>query len=313
MRQDYLVESFLEMMSAERGAAANTLSSYARDLESYGEYLAECGISFGDAQTEHIRGYLALAHGTGLSAATQSRRLSSIRQLHRFLFAEGIRHDDPSGPVSSPRKAKPLPKLLNTDEVDRLISQAENEAEMEGSPAFRARRARMLALIETLYATGMRVSELVSLPKSAAETDERFVMVRGKGGKERLVPLSEAAIAAMRSWLEKRAYSRKVAASDYLFPAGAAAGHLTRQSFARDLKALGERAGLAAARLSPHALRHAFASHLLANGADLRSVQTLLGHTDISTTQIYTHVLEDRLRDLVEHHHPLARNTGGQD
>ena len=304
-RPDYLIEAFLEMLSAERGAAQNTLSSYRRDLLHYCEFLADGRLDVLNVDAAAIRQHLQSLEKRGMSPATQARHLSAIRQFHRFLFSDNLRQDDPTGSIASPRKSGSLPKIMSVDEVERLIGQAAYEARPNaGRSAGATRRAmRMLALLETLYATGMRVSELVSLPVNAAKTDQRFLTIRGKGNKERLVPLSNAASEAMQNWLGVKKGTRE---SAYLFPAASASGHLTRQAFARDLKALAARAGIPAQRLSPHVLRHAFASHLLANGADLRAVQQLLGHADISTTQIYTHVLEERLRKLVEESHPLA-------
>jgi integrase/recombinase XerD len=306
VRENHLLESFLEMTSAERGAAVNTLLAYERDLSSYWTFLHQRGRIFSDAATEDVRAYMAHSHREGLSPATQARRLSAIRQFHRFLYAEGIRQDDPTGSISSPRQGKPLPKVLSVAQVDALIVTAEAEAMLPGSTAAVARRTRMLALIETIYATGMRVSELVTLPVGTAKTDQRFITITGKGGRQRLVPLSKASSAAMQAWLALRDLNPVHAGSGYLFATGARGGHLTRQAFGRELKKLALRAGVPVKGVSPHVLRHAFASHLLANGADLRSVQQLLGHADISTTQIYTHVLEERLRELVEKAHPLA-------
>jgi integrase/recombinase XerD len=305
LRQRHLVESFLEMMSAERGAAANTLSAYARDLEAWGAHLEAAGVDFTGASPDHVRGFMEKLAGDGMAASTQARRLSAVRQLHRFLFAEGLRGDDPSSPVSSPKLQRPLPKIMSVAEVERLIGQARTDAQEAGTGRGELAAIRLLALLETIYATGMRVSELVSLPASAARA-ERFLTITGKGNKERLTPLSNPARVAMAGWLAARK-AAGLAPSPWLFPADSASGHLSRQVFARDLKALGGRAGIASARLSPHVLRHAFASHLLQNGADLRIVQQLLGHSDISTTQIYTHVLDERLRKLVEENHPLAK------
>jgi integrase/recombinase XerD len=305
LRQRHLVESFLEMMSAERGAAANTLSAYARDLEAWGAHLEGAGVDFLGASPEHVRGFMERLSSAGMAASTQARHLSAVRQLHRFLFAEGLREDDPSSPVSSPKLQRPLPKIMSVAEVERLIGQARTDAQEAADGRGELAAIRLLALLETIYATGMRVSELVSLPASAARA-ERFLTITGKGNKERLTPLSAPARAAMAAWLAARK-AAGLAPSPWLFPADSASGYLSRQVFARDLKALGARAGIASARLSPHVLRHAFASHLLQNGADLRIVQQLLGHSDISTTQIYTHVLDERLRKLVEENHPLAQ------
>ncbi len=295
-----LVEAFLEMMAAERGAADNTLDSYRRDLE---DAEAVMPAPLAGARTDDIRAYLESLSARGFAASSQARRLSALRQFFRFLYSEGIRTDDPTGTLDSPRKGRTLPKILSEEEVSRLLQRAETEA----AGATDSGAVRMHALIEVLYATGLRVSELVSLPASVARRDERFFIVRGKGGKERLVPLSPKARDAMGAWLVLRDRDAAHAGTPWLFPSPVAeSGHLSRQVFARDLKALAARAGLAAAKVSPHVLRHAFASHLLQNGADLRSVQQLLGHADISTTQIYTHVLEQRLVELVRDHHPLA-------
>ncbi len=304
MRQRHLVESFLEMMSAERGAAANTLSAYGRDLESYGQSLAIADTDFLTAPTGAVRDFLSQLSRSGMAASTQARQLSAVRQFHRFLYSEGLRTDDPTSPVASPKLSRPLPKILGEAEVMALIGRAQLEAAQAEKAADVLGCVRMLALLEVIYATGMRVSELVSLPAASARA-ERFLSVTGKGSKERLVPLSDPAKEAMKSWLDTRKQAG-LAASQWLFPADSQSGHLPRQVFARDLKSLGARAGIAAHRLSPHVLRHAFASHLLQNGADLRIVQQLLGHSDISTTQIYTHVLDERLRRLVEENHPLA-------
>ncbi|RUW23753.1 site-specific tyrosine recombinase XerD [Mesorhizobium sp. M4B.F.Ca.ET.215.01.1.1] len=296
------IEAFLEMMSAERGAAENTLSSYRRDLED-----ASMAISGGlaAAAAADIRAYLDDIAARGFAATSQARKLSAIRQFFKFLYAEGLRGDDPTGTLDSPRKGRPLPKTMSEAETGRLIDRAATEAgEADGDD--RLARLRLHALVEVLYATGLRVSELVGLPVTVALRDDRFFMVRGKGNKERMVPLSAKARAAMRAWLAARAERPALANSPFLFPAASDTGHLSRQVFARDLKGLAARAGIASAKISPHVLRHAFASHLLQNGADLRAVQQLLGHADISTTQIYTHVLEERLVRLVNDHHPLA-------
>jgi integrase/recombinase XerD len=235
-----------------------------------------------------------------------------VRQLYRFLYAEGKRGDDPAAVLEGPKRARPLPKILSIAEVDALMTEARRQAE-DGTrpPAARLRAMRLLCLLEVVYATGLRVSELVALPASAARRDQRMLVVRGKGGKERLVPLNQAARTAMADYLALTAEARSKHESKWLFPSFGEQGHLTRQHFARELKTLGANCGIAPARLSPHVLRHAFASHLLHNGADLRVVQTLLGHADISTTQIYTHVLEERLKTLVRDLHPLGQGRAG--
>ncbi|TPJ78389.1 site-specific tyrosine recombinase XerD [Mesorhizobium sp. B2-6-2] len=297
------IEAFLEMMSAERGAAENTLSSYRRDLEDASEAIKGGLAGAGSAD---IRAYLDDIAARGFAPTSQARKLSAIRQFFKFLYAEGLRGDDPTGTLDSPRKGRPLPKTMSEAETGRLLDRAAQEAGESGPDGDRLAALRLHALVEVLYATGLRVSELVGLPVTVALRDDRFFMVRGKGDKERMVPLSNKARAAMRAWLAARAERPAFAESPFLFPASSDSGHLSRQVFARDLKGLAARTGIAAAKISPHVLRHAFASHLLQNGADLRAVQQLLGLADISTTQIYTHVLEERLVRLVNDHHPLA-------
>lgn len=305
------IEAFLEMMSAERGAAANTLSSYERDLEDARSFLLERQVRMTEAGADDLRAYLGHLARQGFKASSQARRLSALRQFYKFLYAEGMRGDDPTGILDAPRKERALPKTLSVNDVTRMIGLAEQEAGTAGKD--RLQRLRMHALIELLYATGMRVSELVSLPATVLAQNGRFLIVKGKGNKERLVPLSRSAIAALQAYGSELAAERetkeKPEESPFLFPAASKEGHLPRQVFARDLKALASRAGIRASTLSPHVLRHAFASHLLQNGADLRAVQELLGHSDISTTQIYTHVLEERLHQLVQEHHPLAKRS----
>jgi integrase/recombinase XerD len=300
------IEAFLEMMSAERGAAANTLSSYERDLIDYGAFLATRGADFLDADAEAVRAYLADLEDRGFATNSAARRLSAIRQMHRFLISEHLREDDPTGTVDGPKKPAHLPKILSEGEVERLIETAAVASRKQGLGAgARTRALRLHALIELLYATGLRVSELIALPSSAARREVRFLNVRGKGGHERMVPLTDKAHAAATLLLiERRAAGLEE--GPWLFPADSDSGHITRQAFARDLKDLAIAAGIAPAKVSPHVLRHAFASHLLQNGADLRVVQQLLGHADLSTTQIYTHVAKARLRDLHARHHPRA-------
>jgi len=298
------IEAFLEMMSAERGAAENTLSSYRRDLE---DASGQIDGGLAGAAAADIRAYLDDIAARGFAPTSQARKLSAIRQFFKFLYAEGLRGDDPTGTLDSPKKGRPLPKTMSEAETGRLIDRAATEAGDAGlGYSDRLAALRLHALVEVLYATGLRVSELVGLPVTVARRDDRFFMVRGKGDKERMVPLSAKARAAMRTWLAARAGVPVFADSPFLFPAASDSGYLSRQVFARDLKGLAARAGIASAKISPHVLRHAFASHLLQNGADLRAVQQLLGHADISTTQIYTHVLEERLVRLVNDHHPLA-------
>lgn len=298
------LEAFLEMMSAERGASDNTLEAYRRDLEDAREFL---GGKLDLAATDDLRRYLASLASAGLAASTQARKLVTLRQFYGFLYGEGHRSDDPTTLLESPKGVRPLPRILHAEEVDRLLEKAEEEADgADASTPAGFSAIRLRALVEALYATGMRVSELVSLPAAAARRNERFLTIRGKGGRERIVPLSAMALNAMAAWICVRDAVEGLQDSPWLFPAASATGYLPRQVFARELKGLGARAGIQAAKLSPHVVRHAFASHLLANGADLRSVQQLLGHADIATTQIYTHVLETRLIELVHEHHPLA-------
>jgi integrase/recombinase XerD len=307
MRGGARIEAFLEMMSAERGASENTLSSYRRDLEDAAEFLAGHGQGLDGAASADLRAYMNDIARRGFASSSQARRLSALRQFYRFLYSEGLRPDDPSGTVDSPRKDRPLPKVLGEEEVSRLLERAAAEAADESlDKVQRLSAIRMQAMIELLYATGLRVSELVALPVAVARRDERFFIVRGKGGKERMLPLSGKAREALKAWLHERGEHPSMAESPFLFPAASEDGFMPRQVFARDLKGLAARAGISTAKISPHVLRHAFASHLLQNGADLRVVQQLLGHSDISTTQIYTHVLEKRLVELVNRHHPLA-------
>ncbi len=295
------VGDYLDMLAAERGAGSNTIEAYRRDLSDYLAYLARTGLSLERVDTAALRGFVADLDTRGLSASTAARRLSCVRGFHKFLYAEGMAEADPSAPVGGPRRARPLPKVLSIAEVDRLLAGAHEVASRPDQPPGPARRARRMAcLLELLYATGLRVSELVALPRSAASSDARILMVKGKGGRERMVPLTETARAAMAVHLPAVPED-----SAWLFPSDSESGHLTRQAFARDLKDAAAAAGLRADKVSPHVLRHAFASHLLHNGADLRIVQELLGHADISTTQIYTHVLDDRLKAMVRDLHPL--------
>jgi integrase/recombinase XerD len=310
---DRLIALYLDMLAAERGAGTNTLAAYRRDLDDFSAYLQEAGRPIAKADTDNLRAYLAALSRRGLQTTTQARRLSAIRQLYRFLYAEGYRADDPAAVLEGPKRARALPKTLSLSEVDHLLGVAGTCDPAAPFPV-RLRAARLACLVEVLYATGLRVSELVALPLSAARKDARVIVVRGKGNKERLVPLNDAAKRAMTEYLALLTQPERPLPHgggkqqrEWLFPSFGESRHLTRQHFARELKALAAAAGLRAAQISPHVLRHAFASHLLHNGADLRVVQTLLGHADISTTQIYTHVLEERLKSLVRDLHPLAQ------
>ncbi len=302
---------FLDMLAAERGASRNTLEAYRRDLDDYLAYLKETGGQPDGATSATIRGFMASLEERGLKASSAARRLSAVRQFHKFLYVEGYAPADPTAAVSAPKRGRTLPKVLSVGEVDRLLEVAyEGVRNPYATPPERLRAARMACLLELLYATGLRVSELIALPRSAARTRDRFLVVRGKGAKERLVPLTDAARDAARAYLALLEEQKK-APGPWLFPADSESGHLTRQAFARDLKAVAGAAGLRADKVSPHVLRHAFASHLLQNGADLRVVQELLGHSDISTTQIYTHVLDERLKSMVRDLHPLAETGEG--
>jgi len=297
------VESFLEMLTVERGAAENTIESYRRDLDDFAAFSRARRRAPENASTEIIRAYLKKLSGAGLAASTSARRLSALRQFFRFLHAEGVRDDDPSSVIDSPRLGRPLPKYLSEDEVDRLLEATHRRSGADG--------LRLIALVEILYATGLRVSELVGLPLAALSRDMALLIIRGKGGKERMVPLSEPAGEAVAAYgsvregfLPKGRIARQ--ATRFLFPSRGKQGHLTRARFGQMLKELAVEAGLQPKRVSPHVLRHSFASHMLAHGADLRSLQQMLGHADIATTQIYTHVLDERLKRLVHGHHPLA-------
>jgi len=298
------------MIAAERLASVNTLDAYRRDLEDFAGFIGERGAAIDAAASDQIRTYLADLEARGFAATSQQRRLSALRQFHRFLVESGIRADDPTQTLDSPKRGRPLPKILSQDQVSDLLERAAAEAADEEASRTKLFRAiRMRCMLELLYATGLRVSELTALPASAARGERAMLAVIGKGGRERLVPLTDVARAALADWdsakRDRGAHDPR-AGGRWLFPADSDSGHLTRQAFGRDLKGLAARAGLPATKVSPHVLRHAFASHLLENGADLRVVQQLLGHADISTTQIYTHVLEERLKRVVGDHHPLA-------
>jgi integrase/recombinase XerD len=305
------LESFLEMQAAERGAAANTVAAYRSDLTHFLAYLEGRGKDPGLADSRDIAAYQRQLADAGMAPSTRARRLSAVRQLFKFLAAEGVIGDDPAHRVAGPRRGRALPKILSVAEVDRLIEGAGARAQTSRGRD-RLRALRLHALIEVLYATGLRVSELVSLPRSVLDGDGKVLIVKGKGGRERMVPLTPAARTALARYLNAGLDDpgmTPMVRTRWLFASRSREGHLTRQRLAQELKQLAEAAGLDPRRLSPHVLRHAFASHLLDRGADLRSVQQLLGHADISTTQIYTHVLEERLKKLVFEHHPLAPPT----
>ncbi|MBP6013721.1 MAG: site-specific tyrosine recombinase XerD [Alphaproteobacteria bacterium] len=294
------LESFLEMLSAERGASVHTLDAYRRDLLDYAGYLRKRSRSLANGSAADIRGYLGTLSEAGLKPSTQARRLSALRQLHRFLLDEDIRVDDPTSAIESPKRGRPLPKVITEVQTQSLIDAA---ATLEGPEA-----VRLLCIVELLYASGLRVSELVSLPLNAVTGEKRMLLVKGKGKKERLVPLGAPAREAIKAYLQVRPRFLPALekAQRFLFPSRGVDGHLTRRRVGQLLEDLAIKAGVDPRKLSPHVLRHAFASHLVAHGADLRSVQQLLGHADIATTQIYTHVQEERLRRLVAEKHPLA-------
>ena len=295
------LERFLEMLIAERGASRNTLEAYKRDLRDFAGRLVKRKKSLESASSDDIREYLELLEKSGMAPRTAARRLSAIRQLYRFLFSEGDRSDDPSTAIDSPRQGRPLPKILSEAEVDILLATAHNRDGDDG--------LRLTCLLEILYASGLRVSELVALPIASVARDPRVLIVRGKGGKERMVPLTDAARDAIAAYKGVRhSFLPEGATSPYLFPSRGSEGHLTRRRMGQLLKELAIESGLRPSAVSPHVLRHAFATHLLDHGADLRSVQQMLGHADISTTQIYTHVLTERLKTLVNEHHPLAKS-----
>lgn len=299
------VQVFLEAQAAELDAATNTQLAYARDLQNFADWLTDASAHFSSATRDHIESYLIDCEAEGLAKSTRARRLSAIKQLYRFAFEEGWRDDNPAIQIKGPGKAQRLPKTLEISEVDRLLDAARNS---------RRDALRNTCLMELLYATGMRVTELVSLPVSAARGDPRMLLVRGKGGKERLVPLSPPARDALAAYLavwdaaEDAARQNGKAASKFLFPSRGAAGHMTRQRFFLLIKEIAVNGGVSPSKVTPHTLRHAFATHLLAGGADLRSIQTMLGHADVATTEIYTHVLDARLKELVLEHHPLAKS-----
>lgn len=293
------------MLAAEKGAAQNTLQAYGRDLTDFSLFVSRRGAAMSDAGVEDVRAYLKRCSNEGRAASTMARRLSALRNFFRFLCAEGTREDNPCEQIDAPKQPRPLPKLLGENEVEKLIGTAHDRVRKNLNP----RSIRLVALLEIIYATGLRVTELVSLPLSATQGDPRVLYIKGKGGRERVVPLSQPARGALDNYLPVRNEfipKDHVLAGKYLFPSRGRLGHLTRLRFSQLLAEVAVEAGLDARSISPHVLRHAFASHLLNHGADLRVVQTMLGHADISTTQIYTHVLEERLQALVRGAHPLA-------
>lgn len=304
------ISAFLEAQAAELGAAANTLLAYGRDLKDFAGWL-EGKADFASASRDHVEGYLIHCDAQGLSKSTRARRLSSIRQLYRFAFEEGWRADNPAIQISGPGRDRRLPRILSIEEVERLLEAVRGTGRRTGRDT--ADRVRNTCLMELLYATGMRVSELVSLPVASARGNPKMLLILGKGGKERMVPLSPPARQALALWLKLRDEAQEAARlkgvppSRHLFPSHGASGHLTRHRFYLLIKDLAVQAGISPAKVTPHTLRHAFATHLLAHGADLMVIQALLGHADVATTEIYTHVLDEHLKELVLTRHPLAR------
>ena len=301
------IQAFLEAHAAELDAAQNTQLAYARDLTDFEQWLADQSKALDTAMRADVEAYLVHCDAQGFAKATRARRLSAIKQLYRFTFEEGWRADNPAIQIKGPGRDKKLPKTLSEAEVDQLLAAARSHGRSASD------RLRNTCLLELLYATGMRVSELVSLPVAAARGDPRMLLITGKGGKERMVPLSPPARIALAEWItqhdadQEKARAKGIAPSRYLFASRGKLGHLTRHRFYMLIKELAVAGGVSPAKVTPHTLRHAFATHLLANGADLRSIQTLLGHADVSTTEIYTHVLDERLKELVLEHHPLAK------
>jgi len=310
-----LIAEFLAMLSAERGASKNTLESYERDLNRFNDFIEKNiknsseTICLQYATTSDIKAYLSNLKANGLASSSRARQLSTLRQFYRFLLSERLIIDDPAAHIDTPKQKRPLPKLMSAKDVETLLTASKSDCEKKTGHA-QHQAIRLNCLLELLYATGMRVTELVSLPYSVLNGDERMFTIKGKGGRERLVPLNSSARTALIDYLGSLEGETAPSAKrqpKWLFPSKSKEGHLTRQRFGQELKELAVKAGLRADKISPHVLRHAFASHLLERGADLRAVQQLLGHADISTTEIYTHVLEERLKKLVEQHHPLAK------
>ena len=295
------ISNFLEAQAAELGAARNTQEAYGRDLKDFLTFLESRSASFSTANRTMLEDYLVQCEAIGLATATKARRLSSIKQLYRFAFEEGLRKDNPAIQIRGPRKDKRLPKSLSMQEVEQLLQTARR------MPNQRANKMRLICLMELLYATGMRVTELVGLPVATVRGNPDMILVRGKGGKERMVPLSPGARDAVILWLSVRDCDEVSSKSTFLFPSRGKDGHLTRIWFFQQIKKLALMSGINPKKVTPHSLRHAFATHLLAGGADLRSIQTFLGHADIATTEIYTHIQDERLRELVLEHHPLAQ------
>ncbi|MBO4520001.1 MAG: site-specific tyrosine recombinase XerD [Alphaproteobacteria bacterium] len=295
-----LIDAFTETITAERGSAANTVAAYTRDLEDFSAFLDSRRRTFENAERQDLRAYMVATAQKGMAEKTQARRLSALREFYKYLYTEKIREDNPTEALDSPRLKRALPKYLSEEEINGLFDAID-------SMKNKSHAVRMRALLEILYASGLRVSELVTLPANVANIKENFLIVRGKGSKDRMVPLTDVAKKALRDWIPEREKALpKGRASRWLFPSSGKSGHLTRESFFLELKSLALAAGIPAERVSPHVIRHSFASHLVAHDADLRTVQQMLGHSDIATTQIYTHILDNRLKSSVEKSHPLA-------
>ena len=311
-----LIEAFLDMMTAERGASFNTIEAYRRDICEFARTCARAGVSLKTASRATVHDYLAGLSGSGLKASSQARKLSALRRFYAFAYSEGLRKDDPCGTVVAPKLQRPLPKILSVDEMLKLIAAAHARRSQDG--AYSEEDLRRICIVEMLYGGGLRVSELVALPLASVHKAGSFIHIRGKGGRERLTPLGAVAREALKNYLAVRETfiprgKAGLAAARYLFPSRGAVGYLTRRRCHQMLKELAVSAGIDPERLSPHVLRHAFATHLVEGGADLRSVQTMLGHADIATTQIYTHVAQHRLKQIVETAHPLATRTRKKD
>ncbi|MBY7649480.1 MAG: recombinase XerD [Candidatus Liberibacter europaeus] len=306
IKQENLIELFLEMMSSERVASSNTIYSYKSDLKEMQLFLEDRDLLLSSVTADEIVTYLHHLFEKQLKSSSQRRKISTIRQFYSFLYTEGIRKDNPASMLEFPKQNHYLPRIIGKNHVAKLLKQAETEAKEPSVDQWK--RIRMFLLVELLYSTGMRVSELLTLSANVLNLKERTMIIQGKGNRERLVVFSPSVLQAIQQYKIIRSNIPSMTKSPWLFPSHSKKGHLSRQVFARDLKDLAARAGIQAESISPHVMRHAFASHLLEGGADLRTVQTLLGHVDISTTQIYTHLLPEKLQKLVQNHHPLAKN-----
>ncbi|MGY9051762.1 MAG: site-specific tyrosine recombinase XerD [Alphaproteobacteria bacterium] len=307
MKFDQHIESFIEMLSAERNSSENTLVAYKSDINQYFSFLVKKNINLIDASTSDIRNWISALSKTGIASSSLARKITAVKQLYNFLFEENLIKLNPAKTIENPRLGRPLPKVLSEENITRLLDFIKNKTkDKKLTDSKKIKLQRLLCQVEILYATGFRVSELIGLTINQVLGEDLFITIKGKGGKERLVPLTELAKKEILEYLDMVKMSKNINLSHYLFPSGSKSGHITRQRFAQDLKAVSIEAGLNPKLISPHVIRHAFASHLLSGGADLRVVQQMLGHSDISTTQIYTHILDDRLKSLVIEHHPLS-------